>query len=248
MMGRKSNYFRHTLNAHNDPKIMSLISRKNGLVGVGFFWILVELYGSAFVNDDEQKEWQVMHIRTIANATGLRSDSTRTWIKVGTELELIDTLWDNFGPTSVQLRIPNFSKYFGYYKKTEAKKCPNKRKRKEKKEKEIKSIQKNSSLSLLPDAPKFMGEFIEQCDYTRLENFIEDYGQDTALTFLERIIDYSNSTGKKYKCYVSTMRNWCRKDGVRKKGELSAFEKLILKHEQEALATPSVLSDGADHV
>lgn len=148
-MGVKSNYFRHSFEAHNDEKMLALMDNA-GLKGIGFFWILVEIYGRALNDSDSEESVVNLHRRRIATATGLRSDSVQTHLRLLSELQLIDPLRSKFDSTKIQLSIPNFLKYFGKYKKTKQFKPPKEKKSKIKEnkeeEKEIK-IEKKDSIS-----------------------------------------------------------------------------------------------------
>jgi hypothetical protein len=145
-VGKKSNYFRHVLNAHNDLKIMNA-KELGGLKLVGAYWIILEVYGKALIDDDDQKTTQTISGRRIANALGLRLDSCQTVTGLLSDCNLIDAVWDKSHISSVQLSIPNFLKYFGRYEKTEPMKCPNKRKEKENK---IKKRKENTNLEIHP--------------------------------------------------------------------------------------------------
>ena len=136
-MGKKSNYFRHIFNAHKDEKIMELIER-GGIKCVGVYFVLLEIYGSMIIDDDENKEIQKINARLIANSVGLRSDSARTCIELLADCNLIEAVHRKSKVSYFEVSIPNFAKYFGRYSKTETIKCPNKRKEKKTKEKERK--------------------------------------------------------------------------------------------------------------
>jgi hypothetical protein len=85
------------------------------------------------MDDDDKNVEQQIHIRRIATATGLRSDSVRTLLGVCSELELINTVCTQSGSSIIKVSIPKFLKYYGRYEKTEPMKRPNKRKEKENK-------------------------------------------------------------------------------------------------------------------
>lgn len=128
-------YFRHRFDAHTDNKILSLL-QKGGVASIGCYFILLEIYGKFYSDDTEHKTEQVINLRLLSNAFGLRSDSARTQIRLMADCKLIEALWFNSDTSSVQVSVLNFSKYFGSYKKTDVEKCSNKRKEKEIKEKQ----------------------------------------------------------------------------------------------------------------
>lgn len=131
-MGKKTNYFRHSLDAHNDPKLIELMA-KEGLRGIGAYFILLEIYGRALINDDEHKIEQKISLKQYANAIGSRSDHALNLIITQSQLGLIVLLRSTYDDHNIVLSVPNFMKYFGSYKKTEPVKIPNKRKEKQNK-------------------------------------------------------------------------------------------------------------------
>jgi uncharacterized phage protein (TIGR02220 family) len=145
-MGRKTNYFRHSLDAHRDTKIIDLMARE-GLRGVGAYFILLEIYGRALMNDDEQRIEQKISLKHYSNAIGSRSDHARNLIVTQSELGLIVVLWSTYDDHNFMLSIPNFMKYFGLYKKTEPMNFPTKRKEKKRKVNNIMS-DRDQSLGL----------------------------------------------------------------------------------------------------
>jgi hypothetical protein len=136
-MGKKANYFRHSLDAHNDTKILVLI-QKNGLASYAAYFILLEIYGRFLLNDDNQRIDQKINWRVISNALGTRSDLTRKLVGSMAEVGLISNFYSTSDDNSFNLAIPNFSKYFGKYEKDGPMNCPNKRKEKKIKEKKRK--------------------------------------------------------------------------------------------------------------
>ena len=123
-MGRKSNFFRHSIEAHNDPKIMTLL-KKGKLKSVGFYFTLLEVYARAFFDSDNDKSSVDIHIRRIANATGLRTDSTLTQLGLLSDCKLIEPVRYKSGVSMIQVDIPNFSKYHGSYHKSDTPEIPN---------------------------------------------------------------------------------------------------------------------------
>lgn len=144
-MGIKSNYFRHSFNAHQDAKIRKLIDKK-GIGGYGLYFMLIELYCMKLYDDDERKELQEFDLKLIGSLAGVRSDSARSSVEVMSELKLIDQLQSNSESTMIQLSIPKALKYFGRYEKVREENCPNKRK-----EKEIKVKESKVNIQVTPD-------------------------------------------------------------------------------------------------
>jgi len=193
-MGRKSTYFRHIFSAHNDPKMMRLLDI-GGLKTVGAYWIIVELYGASFINDDEQNITQELNVRHIANALGLRSDSCRTVIGLLSDCKLIEAVWCKSDISSVQVGIPKFMKYFGKYSKTEAMKCPNKKKRKEKKRKESKVAATDFFLDhITQDEKNWLNGFDNNsigASQKLQEKWISDYGIEKTATRIRSAYEWT---------------------------------------------------------
>jgi len=61
-----------------------------------------------------------------------------------------------------------------------------------------------------------LNDLAKGIDNARLDSFIKDYGEDVCKTQLESLGNYMRSQGKNYKCYISTIRNWCRRDNIPK--------------------------------
>jgi hypothetical protein len=135
-MGVKSNYFRHSFNAHSDTKIRQLIHKK-GPLGYAVYFVLIELYCAKLFDDDERKEVQEFDLKLIGSYLKVRSDSVHSCLIVLSELQLIGHLSLKFDQTMIKLSIPKALKYFGKYEKVRDEICPNKSKVKEIKEKEI---------------------------------------------------------------------------------------------------------------
>ena len=74
----------------------------------------------------------------------------------------------------------------------------------------------------VPTHPPFV--YIEEQD---LRAFYRDYGKTVINEYIQKINDYLSSTGKKpYKDYPATLRNWLRKDQIKKKPpELKPMER-----------------------
>lgn len=146
-MGRNSNYFRHTFDAHNDVKIQNLIDR-GGLKAVGAYYILLEIYGRSIAENDVDLNNSCvveLHIRRIATAFRLRTDSTRTVIELIADCKLIESVRFKLDSSSVEVAIPNFVKYFGSYKKTEHTKIPIKENKIKENKIKINTIKKSSN-------------------------------------------------------------------------------------------------------
>jgi len=151
-MGRNSNYFRHAFEAHNDIKMQELIDR-GGLKAVGAYFILLEIFGRHVAENDIDLSKTCsaeLHIRRIATAFRLRTDSTRTVIELIADCKLIDPVHFKLDCSSVQVGIPNFWKYFGSYKKTEQPKKTYKIKENKIKENKINTLPAASADGLAP--------------------------------------------------------------------------------------------------
>ena len=70
---------------------------------------------------------------------------------------------------------------------------------------------------------------------TRYSTLCEEHGQTTVDEYIQRIADYSDSTGKKYKDYAATAANWIRDD--------IAKGKLTPAHDDVIIAKPLTMED-----
>jgi hypothetical protein len=126
-------YFRHRFDAHLDPKLSKFVD-DIGVIGYAFYYTLIEIYGSHYSKKDATNMVQIT-AREIANTWRKRVDSVDL---VMTKLQLSDLLVYTKTNSTYLIDIPNFSKYYGSYKKTEARTPSNKSKVKESKVKESK--------------------------------------------------------------------------------------------------------------
>lgn len=129
-------YFRHRLDATNDPKVQKIIDLL-GVEGLGFWWSLVELYGTAYNNSNREDLTVKIHKRVIANTWRKRVDSCD---KVLTKLQLSGNLVVTSHDSTYELTIPNFLKYFGSYQKKKQERTLKKRKENKRKEINIKPV------------------------------------------------------------------------------------------------------------
>jgi hypothetical protein len=116
-------YFRHRFDAHTDPKLNELAD-EIGVVAYGYFYTLLELYGSKYADKNDDGFVQI-HSRIIANTWRKRTDSCN---KVMTKLQQSDLLVFTKCKNTYSISVPNFSKYYGSYKKTDRSNVANKRK------------------------------------------------------------------------------------------------------------------------
>jgi hypothetical protein len=78
-------YFRHRLDASNDPKLQRLVDEM-GIVALGYYFSLLELFGSNYSKRDDTNRVEI-HQRVVANTWRKRVDSCD---KVLTKLQLSD--------------------------------------------------------------------------------------------------------------------------------------------------------------
>jgi hypothetical protein len=131
-------YFRHRLDASDDPKLQTLIDEM-GIVALGYYYSLLEIYGKHY--DDKKENGAVLiHRRVIANTWRKRVDSCD---KVLTKLQLSDLLVYTKCENTYSIDIPNFPKYYGYYGNNTLDKSSKESKVKKSKVKEIKKEQKS---------------------------------------------------------------------------------------------------------
>jgi len=125
-------YFRHRLDASDDPKLQSLVDDM-GVVALGYYYSLLEIYGRKYSQktDDEKV---IIHRRTVSNVWRKRVDSCD---KVLTKLQLSGLLVYTKLENTYSIDIPNFPKYFGSYKKKKEERTLIKGKEKKVKEKKV---------------------------------------------------------------------------------------------------------------
>tara|TARA_R110000868_G_C10972548_1_gene770448 strand:- start:31030 stop:31812 length:783 start_codon:yes stop_codon:yes gene_type:complete len=121
-------YFRHRLDASNDPKLQSLIDEM-GIVALGYYFSLLELYGTHY-NQSRENFTVEIHRRVIANTWRKRVDSCDL---VLTKFQLSGLLVYTKTKNTYAIDIPNFAKYFGSYGKIKTITGDKEKKRKEKK-------------------------------------------------------------------------------------------------------------------
>lgn len=185
-MGVKSNYFRHSFNAHSDTKIRKLIQRK-GAMGYAVYFVLLENYCRKLFDDDQRKIVQELDMKLIASHLGVRSDSVHSCLIVMAELELICHLSPKYDLTMVNLSIPKSLKYFGKYQVVSEEICPKENKRKEIKEKEskVKEIKVNEVFVEFENSP--LTQVLTQVQVDLQKKWIEVYGKDFCLEEFKKI-------------------------------------------------------------
>lgn len=233
-------YFRHRFDAHTDIKIMRL-KEVGGIESVGCYFILLEIYGKHFSDDSDKKIEQIISARHIANAFGLRLDSTRTKIELIAECELIESLWLQSDSSSVKVAIPNFLKYYGSYKKTGIEKVPNKIKENKIKENKIKEEEYNNSRFEVIDDFSHLDDIIKKYIATSSEKqqrkLIDSYGIDTAIEYAIKFASWmqdGKGKGMSRTFYLSVLK-WIKKDGIKSKEEIQKEEADFKKQQEEAI-------------
>lgn len=167
-------YYRHRLDASDDPKLQNLIDDM-GIVALGYYFSLLEIFGRNYAKRNEN-EIVFIHRRIFANAWRKRVDSCD---KVLTKFQLSGLLVFTKTDSTYALSVPNFSKYFGRYKKTEPLELPNKSKVKERK------------------VNKTVAKKVDQAIIGNLESDI-----DKAINYLNK------KTGKNYKSSTKSTRSF----------------------------------------
>jgi hypothetical protein len=94
---------------------------------------------------------------------------------------------------------------------------------------EVKKVKKEKNINTpqnsFEEIPENLIEHFKKNDLMRirskisikkLQTVIDDYGVEEVFEYIVRVDDYVQTTGKKYKCYVSAARNWLKRDGVKK--------------------------------
>ena len=121
-MGRKSTWFRHSLSSHDDAKLINVIE-KYKMAGYGFYFLILEHYGNAFLNDDYESKTQQISLRRVATSASLRIDRCKNMLSFYKDVGLISDLSFTSDSLIVELCIPNYFKYYGSLKKEKHQKC-----------------------------------------------------------------------------------------------------------------------------
>jgi hypothetical protein len=209
-------YFRHRLDASDDPKLQSLVDDM-GVVALGYYYSLLEIYGRKYsqMNDDEKV---IIHRRTVSNVWRKRVDSCD---KVLTKLQLSGLLVYTKCENTYSLDIPNFPKYFGSYKKKKEERTLIKGKEKKVKEKKV-------------NKGKLLFDF---------ENIYQEYpckeGKKRGMENLHREI----KTQEQYDNFCKALKNYTKKvDGSEKKRS-SIMDNSMSKKHCEIINAIRALSD-----
>jgi hypothetical protein len=104
------NYFRHLFNASDDPGISQIIA-KYGVVGYGYYFLLVELLSGIEAVEKNDGNYKI-HIRTICKKLSLRRDGCVNYLDF---LTTCLTLSYHLCEDVVHLAYPNIPKYMGSY-------------------------------------------------------------------------------------------------------------------------------------
>ena len=195
------NYFRHSFNASEDPKIQGLMDDM-GVEGYGYFFILLEIYAKGC--ESEHKDCLVIHKRVIAKAWRRRTDGVDYVLSKMSLMHLLLYHYDPSSPPSmVTISIPNMSKYIGKYKLKDSKNALIKEK--EIKEKEINIAEKPSRFSE-KGAKEIIAESKASDDYKNkidlkdkarnireayIKSFKSRYGTDPIFSVKENKLVYS---------------------------------------------------------
>ena len=160
MTNGKKNYFRHSFKARNDDFICELIN-EFGVSGYYYYFALIEMCAEKV--DDSQHDTCKFFKRNLIQ--GLRL-STRKLNQFLDYLELKSKVSYTLVDSTYEIKVHNLLKYFGSYRKNDAKKPP---KVKESKGKEIK-INKNKNINTKKNLKSETDNLIAQVvDYLNLQ-------------------------------------------------------------------------------
>tara|TARA_R110000787_G_scaffold110329_2_gene219035 strand:- start:140 stop:952 length:813 start_codon:yes stop_codon:yes gene_type:complete len=119
-------YFRHRFDAHENSKLNLLVD-EIGVEAYAYYYTILEIYGSRYCKNTAEKDITI-HMRILANVWRKRIDSCH---RILTKLHVSGLLVVTKSPLSSNLvvtnkistctiSIPNYSKYYGSYKKKES--------------------------------------------------------------------------------------------------------------------------------
>lgn len=179
MASGKKNYFRHSVNARKDEKIMQLID--NGSKEDYFhFFVILELCAQQAENCFPENGEFFFHARTLAQELMVNRSKLVLHLSKMQSCSLLEyTMTEN----KVQLLVPNLAKYMGRYETKYDPNSPNKRK--ENKIKENKRKEKESETTSDPNF--FISNKIMQTlkmVYQYPEEIINEVAKDAWLIYL----------------------------------------------------------------
>jgi len=242
MASGKKDYFRHSMHARNDDKIQDIMD-KFGVAGYFYWFALVEICATQAADSDTEKF--IFHQRTLIKELRCHKNKLRVLLEYfeNTSLILVE-----YTENRVEVCIPKLRKYLGRYESKLETKAPKEGKEKKRKEKERKEKGRTPSPSKktvyikisrleekLPSLKAYSYPTALLCEHKRMESYIYDYGAKHVCEQIEKMHDYIESTGKKYKCYVSAMRQWSRRDGAiridKERGFVEQFRDYLTPYE-----------------
>ena len=124
-------YFRHRLDAHQDPKMVSLRDA-GGYEAWGIWWALLEIYGKNVYGKEGSAKCSIP-LSLVLCSLNKRVNGLTKFLLLFEQYHLLS--W-NINGTLLELLIPNYPKYFGSYgglgEDQKSKGCPSKSKSKSK--------------------------------------------------------------------------------------------------------------------
>jgi uncharacterized phage protein (TIGR02220 family) len=119
-------YFRHRFDAHENSKLNLLVD-EIGVEAYAYYYTILEIYGSRYCKNTAEKDVTI-HMRILANVWRKRIDSCHrilnklhvSGLLVVTKSPLSSNLVVTNKISTCTISIPNYSKYYGSYKKRES--------------------------------------------------------------------------------------------------------------------------------
>ncbi len=216
---KESYYFSHDYNAMQDPKMMVLFDRC-GPAGIGIYWMVVEILHSQtdgkiiakhfchilsyFANHgtapfDREMIEEVLFETELLVKTDDGMITTNRVLGHKAKRKQINTLRSEAGKAGAIARWQTDSKPIAKHSKPIANSCKRKGKERKGKEREV------------THPPHVILSTTEE------QQLIKNYGDRAIKEYIEKINDYISSKGlKPYKDYAAAIRQWLRRDNVKK--------------------------------
>jgi hypothetical protein len=214
-------YFPHFCNAKSDRKILR-VRKELGLEGYGIFFMLLET-----LREQADLKYPMCDIDLLSDEFGTSEQKVRTVIS-NYDLFTIEESGKFFSPRLLLYLEPYFS--MKEQRKLAGKKSAEKRALKALETQEIQRSFNDRSTTVQQSKVKeskrnesktniyTLNEMKLPINQNTHENLIAKYDEQVVKDYYERILDYSNSQGKKYKDFSATARNWIKRDIEQGKG------------------------------
>lgn len=216
-MAKETYYFSHDSNALTDTKILNMRA-DYGLEGYGLYWVIIEMMRN---EDDYKLELNKNTYRAIKTLTNTNIDIEKFIKDCLEDYQLFRQDEEKFYSNSLLRRMQEKDKKSAIAREKAEKRwngntkdmqeqCSSNANKVNKSKVNKSKVNKNKENELEKNNyGEFQNVFFTEEQYKKLQIlFPKDYQER-----IQKLDDYIQSTGKKYKDCLATLRNWARKDG-----------------------------------